>query len=62
MTSIESTSGPTPAKKDGTFEQRWDAWRARGVAHDRATGRRLGRLIPAIVVVAGIVYAFILMS
>ena len=61
MTSGESTAAATPANAEGSFEGRWDAWRARGVAHDRVVSRRLKELIPALVVVAVVVYAFILM-
>ena len=35
--------------------------RARGVAHDRVVSRRLKELIPALVLVAVVVYLFILM-
>jgi len=60
MTSGESTSAATPANAEGSFEGRWDAWRARGAAHDRLVSRRLKELIPALVVVAVIIYVFIL--
>jgi len=61
MTSSESTSEDKPAAADGDFDGRWDAWRGRGLAHDRTIGRRLREWIPAIVVVAVIVYVFIVM-
>jgi hypothetical protein len=61
MTSIESTSVADPARADVNFEGRWNGWRARGAAHDRAVRRRLRELIPAIVIIAVIVYVFILM-
>jgi hypothetical protein len=61
MTSIESTSGNKPADANGDFEGRWDAWRARGLAHDRLISHRLREWVPAVVVVAVIVYAFIVM-
>jgi hypothetical protein len=60
MTSGELTAAATPADAEGSFEGRWDAWRARGVAHDRVVSRRLKELIPALVVVAVVVYIFIL--
>ena len=60
MTSSESTAAATPADAEGSFEGRWDAWRARGVAHDRVVSRRLKELIPALAVVAVVVYVFIL--
>jgi len=61
MASLESTSVSEPAGVDVNFEGRWNAWRARGVAHDRAVRRRLRELIPTIVIVAIIAYVFILM-
>ena len=63
MPSRESTSASPPAIEsagsDGDFEGRWNAWRARGVTQDRALLHRLQELIPAIVIVAVLVYAFI---
>jgi hypothetical protein len=61
MISGESTAAVTPVNAEGSFEGRWDAWRARGVAHDRVVSRRLKELIPALVLVAVVVYLFILM-
>jgi hypothetical protein len=61
MTSRESTVAAKPITADGNFEGRWDAWRARGSAHDRVVWRRLTGLLPALVVGTVIVYAFILM-
>jgi len=63
MPSHESTSASPPALEsagsDGNFEGRWNAWRARGVTQDRALRRRLQEVIPAIVIVGVLVYAFI---
>jgi len=60
MTSGESTAAATPANAEASLEGRWDAWRARGVAHDRVVSRRLKELIAALAVVAVIVYVFVL--
>lgn len=63
MPSRESTSAAPSAIEfagsDGNFEGRRNAWRACGVTQDRALRRRLEELIPVIVIVAVLVYAFI---
>jgi len=42
------------------FDERWAAWQARGVAHDRALRRKLGIAAPVVLMVAAvIVYALI---
>jgi hypothetical protein len=50
-----------PAVVDADFDARWNAWRARGVANERATRRRALQLLPvlALAIVAVIVYVFI---
>jgi hypothetical protein len=50
-----------PAIEDLDFEARWNAWRARGEAHERLVRRQALRVLPAIVCAAGIVYAYRLM-
>jgi hypothetical protein len=41
------------------FDARWAAWIARGAAHDRAVRRRLVIIVPAAIIVAVVVYAFL---
>ena len=60
MTSNKSTVLTAPASADGSFEGRWDAWRARGLAHDRRTRRLLSELLPALVFVGVSIYILIL--
>ena len=58
-TAIERSA--EPAGVDVNFDGRWNAWRARGLAHDRVIRRRLRELVPAIAIAGVIVYVFILM-
>lgn len=44
------------ASTELTFEQRWAAWEAKGRAQDRAVRRRMTRLVPVVIVAAGILY------
>ena len=51
MASIENVS----------FDARWNAWRARGEAHERLVRRRAMQVLPAIALAVATVYAFSLM-
>ena len=42
-----------------TFEQRWTAWLAKGVAHDRAVRRKMAIGVPAVIAAAAVVYALL---
>ena len=69
MASSESTLASATAIRraphaddvDVNFAGRWNAWRARGLAHDRVIRRRLREFLPAIAIAGVIVYLFILM-
>jgi hypothetical protein len=51
---------PVVLEATGTsFEERWAAWQARGVAHDRAVRRKM--MIAAPVVAAGVVVLYALL-
>lgn len=57
---IETAAAPTRTSNgELSFDQRWAAWEARGVAQDRATRRRMALLAPVVVVAAGILYALL---
>jgi hypothetical protein len=43
---------PAAVPAVSSFDERWEAWRARGAAHDRAVGRRLAIAAPILAVVA----------
>jgi hypothetical protein len=57
---IESISMTDPDNVHGNFEGRWDSWRARGAGRDHGPRRLLRELVPALVIVAVIVYVLIL--
>jgi hypothetical protein len=42
-----------------SFEERWAAWLAKGEAHDLAVRRKLAIGVPALVVAAAVVFAFL---
>jgi hypothetical protein len=43
-----------------SFDERWAAWQARGVAHDRAVRRKMALAAPIVIgVIAVIVYALV---
>ena len=42
------------------FAKRWDVWRAKGIAHDRAVRRKLAFAVPIAVIVAALVIVAIL--
>jgi hypothetical protein len=46
-----------PAPHDDSFEARWAAWQARGVAHERAVLRRAAIAIPIGIVIAAAILA-----
>jgi hypothetical protein len=48
---------PLQSEHDPDFDARWDAWIARGVAHERAVRRRLVVGVPVAIVVAVVAYA-----
>ena len=46
-----STAEPEAA----SFDKRWAAWQAKGVANDRAVGRTMAVAVPILIVVAAVV-------
>ena len=66
--SIESSSALTPdvlmptaavatvPPASSSFDERWEAWQAKGAAHDRAVRRKLAIAAPFFAVVAGAVF------
>jgi hypothetical protein len=48
-------SAPMAHGADPAFEERWDAWVARGAAHDRAVRRRLASAAPVIAAIAAVI-------
>jgi hypothetical protein len=61
--SIDSAAVATPAKVAAStavgesvgFDERWAAWQARGVAHDRAVRRRMAFAAPILILVGAVV-------
>jgi small-conductance mechanosensitive channel len=39
-----------------TFDERWEAWQARGAAHDRAVRRKLTIAAPLLAIVAAAIF------
>ena len=60
MTFSNSLPQAEPTGDDGSFDGRWDAWRARGLTNERATRRLLSGLMPALLVVGVTIYVLIL--
>jgi hypothetical protein len=54
-------SGSAPDGADGNFEGRWNPWRGRGLAHGPWVRYQLRELAPLFVIVAVVVYLFVLM-
>ena len=48
---VERSSMPIARTADPAFEERWAAWRARGVRHERAVRRRL-RVVGLVIAIA----------
>ena len=54
------TPASTPVTDSATFDERWAAWEAKGVAHDRAVRRKMAIAAPILlVVVAVVLYALV---
>lgn len=45
------------APAETTLDERWDAWRARGAAHERTVRRRARIALPIVVAIGASVYA-----
>ena len=57
VTTAERTGPPASLSVD----ERWDAWQAKGAAHDRAVRRKLAIAAPFVAIVAAaIVYALVI--
>ena len=52
---VEPLSMPIARTADPAFEERWAAWRARGLRHERAVRRRLRVVGLVIAIVVGLV-------
>jgi DNA-directed RNA polymerase subunit K/omega len=46
----------TPATASSSFDERWEAWQAKGAAHERAFRRKLALVAPVVVIVAAAVF------
>ena len=56
----ERPAAPTgKANGEPSFDQRWAAWEAKGLAQDRATRRRMALLAPAVVIAAAMLYVLL---
>jgi hypothetical protein len=57
---VAASSASTPSAALPGFDERWDAWLAKGAAHDRATRRKMTIAAPVVLIVlAIIVYALL---
>jgi hypothetical protein len=52
---VERLSMPIARTADPAFDERWAAWRARGLRHEKAVRRRLRVIASVIAVVVGLV-------
>jgi hypothetical protein len=63
QTHIPSTASPPEAVSSLTestrFDERWAAWQAKGVAHDRAVRRKLGAVVSVLLILAAVLCAFL---
>jgi hypothetical protein len=58
---LTATAKTTVAPPFLSFDERWDAWQAKGVAHDRAVRRKLAIAAPVVAIVAAaILYALVI--
>ena len=48
-----------PAREPASFDERWTAWQAKGVAHDRAVRRKMAIAAPVVIIVAVIIYTLL---
>lgn len=53
---IETAATTQASNGELSFDQRWAAWEAKGLAQDRATRRRMALVAPVVIVAAGILY------
>jgi hypothetical protein len=65
--SIEGSAAPAPGAiasvfgpEVETFDERWAAWRAKGVAHDRAVRRKIAIAAPIVIIVAALLIGTVL--
>jgi hypothetical protein len=52
-----NASTSTPVREPASFDERWAAWKAKGIAHDRAVRRKMTIAAPMLVIVALVIYA-----
>jgi small-conductance mechanosensitive channel len=45
----------TAVPEAASFDERWAAWQAKGVAHDRAVRRKMAVALPILIAVAAVV-------
>ena len=54
------TTASAPVHESASFDDRWAAWQAKGIAHDRAVRRTIALAAPVLIVVIGaIVYTLL---
>ena len=54
-TAIPAAAIPIASNNAPDFDERWDAWQAKGLAHDRAFKRKMTIALPILIVVTGVV-------
>ncbi len=60
VAAASTTPASTAVIESTTFDERWAAWQAKGVAHDRAVRRKMAIAAPIVlVVVAVVMYALL---
>ena len=60
ITAEQQRAAPSlPPPESTSFDERWAAWQARGLAHDRAVRRKLGTVVPVVLILAAVLYAFL---
>ena len=60
LSTADVLTAPTAAQSvlpvSSTFDDRWTAWQAKGVAHDLAVRRKLTIAVPIVVIVAAAIF------
>ena len=57
----QPSSSPHATPVESTLDERWEAWRLRGIASDRITLHRMRIVLPILgVAVAGAIYAILI--
>lgn len=57
LPSVAAPQAPaSTAVRELAFDERWAAWQAKGVAHERAVRRRMAIAAPILIIVAALAY------